>query len=105
MHDDHFPPAAPDAAWLREAGSRGWIVLTKDQRIRYRATELAALMQARVRAFVLTTGDLRGMDMAEIFVRALPALTRWAARHPPPFIAGITRGGVISMILSVRELK
>ena len=33
IHDDHFAPAVLDVDWLREVGSRGWVVLTKDRRI------------------------------------------------------------------------
>ena len=46
IHDDHFPQDATDIEWLREIGQRGWIVLTKDTRIRYRSHEQTALMQA-----------------------------------------------------------
>ena len=35
IHDDHFAPDAKDEDWLVEVGKRGWIVLTKDDRIRY----------------------------------------------------------------------
>src|SRR3990172_737151 len=51
VHDDCFPPDARDEDWLREVGQKGWIVLTKDRHIRYRAPELAALQKAGVIAF------------------------------------------------------
>lgn len=73
IHDDHFSSDAKDEDWLAEAGQRGWIVLTKDHRIRYRHVERLALMKAGVAAFILTSGDLQGEEMAEIFVKALPA--------------------------------
>ena len=60
MHDEYFPSDARDEEWLAEVGRRGWVVLTKDTRIRYRTTELAALMRSGVTAFVLTSGNLRG---------------------------------------------
>jgi len=60
IHDDHFPDQrTPDEAWLRFAGQRGWVVITPDARIRYRANEKAAVESARVRQFVLTA---RGLD-------------------------------------------
>jgi predicted nuclease of predicted toxin-antitoxin system len=99
IHDDHFPPAARDEEWLSEVGRRGWIVLTKDARIRYRGIERTALMNAGVRAFVLTAKNLQGSEMASVFVRALPAMTRFIVSHPPPFIARVTRSGAISMLL------
>jgi len=81
IHDDHFRQDTPDEEWLREVGPRRWIVLTKDTQIRYRAHERAALMQAGVRAFVLIAGNLAGREMAEIFVKALPTIRRFVARH------------------------
>ncbi len=43
-HDALFPENARDEEWLAEVGRRGWAVITKDARIRYRQTELAALV-------------------------------------------------------------
>lgn len=100
IHDDHFRPDAPDAEWLTTVGRQGWVVLTKDRRIRYRGPEVAALMAAGVRAFVLTAGDLRGTEMAGTFLRALPAMTRFASQHPAPFIARVSKTGTVAMLLS-----
>jgi hypothetical protein len=33
VHDDHFLTGADDADWLQIVGPRGWVVLTKDERI------------------------------------------------------------------------
>lgn len=74
--------------WLQEVGRRGWIVLTKDHRIRYRGPELAALQQAQVRAFVLTGGDLQGAEMGQIFVRALAAIKRFVRKTPRLLLQG-----------------
>jgi predicted nuclease of predicted toxin-antitoxin system len=98
IHDDHFPPDAKDEDWLAEAGQRGWIVLTKDHRIRYRHVERLALMKAGVAAFILTSGDLQGEEMAQIFVRALPKVKRFLQKHAKPFIAKIAKDGSVSML-------
>jgi len=87
-HDAHFAQDARDEEWLAEVGRRGWAVITKDTRIRYRQTELAALVAGGVRAFVLTRGDLSGPEMAAILVKALPHLARFSARHEPPSLRG-----------------
>jgi uncharacterized protein with PIN domain len=76
VHDDHYAPDAKDEDWLVEVGRRGWIVLTKDDRIRYRATERMALMSAKVRTFVLTSSQLQGSEMAAAFVKAYGDQTR-----------------------------
>ena len=66
VHADHFPADARDEDWLRVVGSRGWIVLTKDERIRYRPNERSALLRSGVRAFILTARDLTGEEMGEV---------------------------------------
>ena len=83
-HDAHFPQDARDEEWLAQVGRRGWAVISKDTRIRYRQTELAALIAGGVRAFVLTRGDRSGPEMAAILVNALPHVARFSARHEPP---------------------
>jgi len=99
IHDDFFPQNAEDPVWLTEAGKRGWVVLTKDVRIRYRAIETNALLTAKVRAFVLTAkGDLSGQEMADIFIKALPAIKRLCAKVPPPFIARVSRESSVALI-------
>jgi hypothetical protein len=96
IHDDHFAPDAKDEIWLVEVGKRGWIVLTKDDRIRYRATERTALMSAKVKAFVLISSQLQGPEMAAAFVKALPRIKRLIAKHAPPFIGRVSRNGNVS---------
>jgi len=98
IHDDHFPSEATDEEWLPEIGRRKWVVLTKDDRIRHRATTLAALTKGRVRAFILTGGNLQGREMGQIFVTALRAMNRLASKHPAPFIAKVTRAGKAKLL-------
>jgi predicted nuclease of predicted toxin-antitoxin system len=100
IHDDHFRQGAEDVEWLPVVGQRRWIVLTKDTQIRYRALERAALMQAGGRAFVLTAGNLSAREMAEVFIKALPAIRRFVANHQPPFIAKVTRSSTVSMVIN-----
>jgi predicted nuclease of predicted toxin-antitoxin system len=98
VHDDHFPIDARDEEWLSQVGQQGWIVLTKDHRIRYRNVERIALMNAGVAAFILTSGDLQGEEMAQIFVKALSAITRFLSKHDKPFIAKVARDGSVSTL-------
>lgn len=98
VHDAHFPINARDEDWLREVGRRGWIVLTKDKKIRHRATELAALYRAGVSAFVLTSGNLSGDGMAAAFARALPRMVRTVQQSSSPFIGTVTKDGSVSVL-------
>ena len=99
IHDRHFPEAAKDTEWLPEVGRRRWVVLTKDHHIRTRQNELVALLSANVAAFVLTAADLTGSEMAEAFVRALPKMRRMLTGQPRPFIARISLGGSVTLIV------
>lgn len=82
IHDDHFPLDARDADWLPEVGRRGWVVLMKDKRIRRNRLERDALLASGVRAFVLTSGNLTGPEMAEVLKSTFFALRSLGACAP-----------------------
>jgi predicted nuclease of predicted toxin-antitoxin system len=99
VHDDHFSPNAQDPEWLTAAGKKDWVVVTRDERIRYRVAEQHALRRARVRAFVLAAqGNLRAETLAEIFLTALPQNRKIAVEQKPPFIAKIGRDANVTVI-------
>lgn len=58
-----------DIDWLALCGERGWPVLMKDEKIRYRNAEREALVEAGVTAFCLASGNLRSADTAEVFIQ------------------------------------
>lgn len=90
----HFPRGTADEVWLAQAGQRGWIVLTRDKRIRYRQLERLALHAAKVRAFVFTGGNVTVKDTAAILVRALPRMGNIARADAGPFIYHLGRSGI-----------
>lgn len=93
VHDDHFPPDAADRVWLSEVSRRGWVVFTKDKRIRYRAPELAAVSATKARVFTLTAGSIQAQEMADIFILAMPKIRDFVASKRPPYIVTIRRSG------------
>jgi len=82
-----------DEVWLRDAGKNDWIVLTKDDAIRRRPAERDALTDAAVRAFCLTTAQLRGAEQIERFLHNRHRILR-QARRPGPYIYGVYEGGL-----------
>ncbi len=80
-------------------GERGWIVLTKDTRIRYRPNEKQALLAAGVRAFAFTSGSLSGAQMNDAIVKALPRMQKLLAAHPHAFVARITATSDVAIVL------
>ena len=98
VHDDEFPPATKDEVWLTRVGEAGWLVLTKDEHIRYREIERAAVEETGVKLFVLTSGNLTGDEMAKIIVAALPRIERLASKNSGAILARIDRGGRVTVM-------
>lgn len=92
---EHFAIEALDEEWLPEVGRRGWLILTKDDRIGRRPVEREALMQSGARAFILPSGNMSGEERAAVIVNALPKIHRFVARNPPLFIARISKAGEV----------
>jgi hypothetical protein len=63
-----------DPEWIREAAIRGWPILMKDKRIRYRRAEIETVIQYQARCFVITKGDLPSVDMVSRFMTAKQAI-------------------------------
>ena len=103
LHDDHFAQDAEDQQWLTEVGKRGWLVLTKDQRIRYRPLEREALLNANVKAFCFMSGNVTFAEMAEVVSKALPSIIKIANKYDPPFIAGIYKDAIVKIVFPSRK--
>jgi hypothetical protein len=88
VYGERIGQALDDEEWIGDAGRRGWIVLMKDAKVRYRPAELRALVDHEVRAFCLTNANLRGIEQAERLVTNLPRILRTAER-PGPYIYGV----------------
>jgi len=93
---DHYAGVC-DEVWLPAIGREGWVLLTKDKTIRRNTLEVSAILNSRVRAFVLTTTHLRREEQAALFLRAMPKIWRICAQGGP-FIYNITRTGRLSRI-------
>lgn len=87
-HDDRFAPTTPDDVWLPEAGREGWMVLTRDKQIRWKANERDAVMENGVALFALS-GSGRTRELADLVIASVAAVERFLARHPRPFLATI----------------
>lgn len=98
VHDDHFPQDAPDETWLTHAGDREWVVVTRDKRIRYRPLEKQSLINARVRALVMTAAAATGAQTASALIKALPDVLGLLERRQGPWIATISGSSVVRVI-------
>ena len=82
-----------DRVWLERVGAERWVVLMKDERIRYRPAERAALLDHGVRAFCLTNGNLPARAMAEHFLASLDRSDP-ACSHPAPYLNAVNARGL-----------
>jgi predicted nuclease of predicted toxin-antitoxin system len=96
IHDDHFARDEEDHVWLKSAGEKGWVVLTKDQKLRYRPLEITALRGSKARVFVLTAGNLRGVEIGAVFLEALPQMCKVLNIRPGPFLARVSKSGKVT---------
>lgn len=96
IHDDHLPIDAPDEDWIRLCKKEGWVAVTKDKNIRFRAAEIAAVIEHDVSVFVVRAKNATGPEIADLLVHSHSRLSNLADRTPAPFIAGIDRSGRIT---------
>jgi hypothetical protein len=103
VHDRHFSMDCADEVWLGETARRRWVVLTKDQRVRRRPAELAALRENDAAVFVLTGGGMSGAAMAAAFVAALPRIKRLLRTHIRPLVAAVSSHGAVAVVIGERR--
>jgi hypothetical protein len=89
---------AADEQWLSAVGKPGWIVLMRDQRVRFRHLEIGALAEAGVGAFVFTGGQATAADTAAVILRLLPKLTNMGRSEPKPFLYSFGLAGLLNRI-------
>ena len=95
VHDDHLPQDAPDEEWIALVGRMGWVAITKDRGVRYRAAELQAIQRHSARVIVLRMKNATGPDIAELLVKGRRRIARFAAKTDPPFVACIHGSGTV----------
>ena len=97
LHIERYPEAdaetIPDQQWIREASSAGEVILTRDGRIRRTQAELAAVIAAGARCFVLETGNATPLAYLRAVMIAWPAMERVVRDFPAPFMFGIGQTG------------
>ncbi len=92
LHDDHFPQTELDKDWIPNVTQRGWVILTKDKNIRRPAGEREHVLLAGALVFTLTSGNMRGEQMAAVFIEHLAEIEHVATTQTPPFVYAVGPG-------------
>jgi hypothetical protein len=90
-------PAYPTPNGCRSLVSAGGSSSPR-RHIRRRELEIDAIVNARIRAFVLGTADLTGPEQATVFAAALPRTNRLATASRGPLIGRIGKSGGVSTL-------
>lgn len=80
-----FSPDEEDEVWLQHAGKEGMALITRDERIRYRPNELAALRDNNVGAFFLGGKNRSRCELIQQLVRNWPQIKETARKERRPF--------------------
>ena len=97
-HQRQFDSGSPDVEWIQKVSQQVWIAITRDQNIRRKPNELAAIRASRAIIFVFTSGNLSAEDTARILLQALPRVYRLAAGAKRPRLFSIRRDGTIGRL-------
>jgi hypothetical protein len=89
---------AADAEWLTTVAESGWLVLMRDQRIRYRRLERDALTEAGIGSFVFTGGQASAAETAAVVTRMLQKLSNIGRSEPKPFLYSFGATGSLTRI-------
>jgi hypothetical protein len=90
------PRGTVDLDWMPFVGRMGWIVLTRDRRIRTRPAELQAYHEHRLcSVWIGGRQDHTSFDLVEIFIEHERRLERWATKlGAGPWALAMTQSGV-----------
>jgi hypothetical protein len=96
------PRRTPDDEWLRVIGERSLVVITRDQKIRYRPVEKLAWLSNGVRGFVLTGRSSQSTaDSIAILNHHWQSIEATIADNPTgPWMYALTSNGLREISLS-----
>lgn len=69
--------------------------MTQDKNIRYRQSELDAIIKYRARVFVIRAKNLTADDFGEILLKAANRMKKFSNKTTAPFVVAIHRDGAL----------
>jgi hypothetical protein len=83
-----------DREWIPEVGARGWLVISKDKKIRTRPEERRAVKENNVGCFILNYKQpLNRWEILKLVTSTLDEMEAKFANTPRPFMYLIDRNG------------
>ena len=98
LHTDHFVRGLPDVDVIRECASRGWILISCDDRIRYVPENKAAVLASKIRAFMFNKGNYQGVEYAAALVVGRTQIVNAIRKNAGPLLARIQVSGDVVVL-------
>jgi predicted nuclease of predicted toxin-antitoxin system len=98
VHDDHFARDEDDIVWLKACGKNGWVVLTKDERIRRDPAEVRAIIASGAHAIFIGRQDVTAEEMLQDLLPALPRMMKRFAGAQPTYLL-VHKGGRVDRLV------
>jgi hypothetical protein len=97
--EDEFQHDTKETVWLQEIGRRGWLVVSRDKKIRTRPGERRALLDAAVGCFIVAQKqNLTRWEYLKLLAATLDEMERVFASTERPFIYTVGRTGQLRRI-------
>jgi predicted nuclease of predicted toxin-antitoxin system len=90
---EYFSADEKDTVWLEYIGQNGWVLITRDEKIRWNPAELAAFRRNRVGAFFLGGKNKSGWDLIQQIIRVWPTINDYAEHTNKPYAFRIPPNG------------
>jgi len=99
-----IPTGITDLDLFAIAMEKGYVLLSKDLRTRYRPSEKAGIILNELAVFQLAKGTMTGPQMCAAFIAAKPVIRRCLKRMRRPFIVRLSQEGKVTVTYSRDEL-
>src|SRR5262249_49499612 len=98
IHTDHFPRGMGDVDVIRECGTRDWVLISCDDRIRYVPQNKAAVIEKSVRVFMIGKGNYQGVEYAAALIVGRSQIINALRKTAGPFLARIQKNGDVNIL-------
>lgn len=102
-HDDHFAQSTLDEVWLPLVAQRGWIAISRDERIFYNDLKKEAVMRSGAKLFILVGPKATHTELAKGFRAALPKVRNFVIHRRGALIARVYRHPKPRIVLWMSE--
>lgn len=82
---EKFPHNTPDEIWLKEIGEKNYVLITRDERVRWNPAELSAFCKNKVGAFFLGGKNLNKWGIIQQLIRNWPQIVDLSGKTRKPF--------------------